>query len=197
MKQSIGIVLKSSHTHEQDIVLLDRYLGKISGTMVSRTPITVGNGTVMTYTLVRKKSRYTFESIDLEYVPFSCARDDIFFLHHVLELCYYFLPEECAVDEVFQMLIYLIHIVPYEKVAPRKYVVLARLLFLFGLYPEHDIVCSYLQGLVDMSLDHFFDAPHSEHMRASVRQWVWSCIMTHPAKRQFKTIGLLKRAEVA
>jgi hypothetical protein len=195
MKQSIGIVLKSSHTNTQAIVILDQQRGKISGNVSGRTTLALGNGTVMTYDLICRRSWYTLEGVNLEYVPFESARDDIFFLHHVLELCYYFLPEECAVDEVFQMLLYLMHVAPYEKVVSRKYLVVARLLHLFGLYPEHDGLCAYLQKIGDMPLELFFDISCTENMQKIVYQWVWSCIMAHPDKKKFKTIELLKKAE--
>jgi hypothetical protein len=130
-------------------------------------------------------------------VPFAFARDDIFFLHHILELCYYFLPEEGAAPEVFDLLVYCIAEGKHEKIRSRRSLVLAKLFLLFGMYPEHDILCAYMEKVMDVPLDRFFDVPCDGTMESLLRRWVWSCIITHSHREQFKTVRLLKGVESA
>jgi len=196
MKIDSGIVLKTCSSQAPEITVLDRRLGKIKGKVHARNKnIRVGHGSIVTYTLSQRGASYTFDVVDLEFVPFTFAREDIFFLHHILELCYYFLPMGCPEDDVFNLLLYLFQLQNNEKVRLRRRLILARLFTLFGMYPEHKKMSEYINIVVYQSLDQLLDMSVDIEMNRWLDQWVWECIMAHPYKEQFKTVWLLKRAE--
>ncbi len=196
MEIHTGIVLKTCYSQAPNMTVLDRQLGKIKGKVYPRNKsIRASLGSIIQYTFVQRGSLYIFEVIDFEYVPFVFACQDIFFLHHILELCYYFLPVGCAVHDVFDLVVYLFHIENNEKLRPRKCLILARLFSLFGIYPEHDKMSVYMNTVVSQPLDQLLDTSVDVQMNIWLDQWMWAFIMAHSNKEQFKTIRLLKRAE--
>jgi len=197
METHIGIVLKTCYSRVPDMTVLDRALGKIKGRVNMRNKsIRASYGSIITYMLTQRGSSYIFDVVDLEQVPFSFARQDIFFLHHILELCYYFLPEGCAVDDIFEFLVHLFQLESNEKLRLRKHLVLARLFSLFGVYPEHVKISQFIERVIHQSLDELLSTPVDAKMNAWLGQWIWSCIVAHPYKEQFKTIWSLQRAEL-
>lgn len=196
MKTHIGIVLKTCNSQVPDMTVLDQQLGKIKGRVHTRNKaIRASHGSIITYTLTQRGVSYVFDIVDLEHVPFSFARQDIFFLHHILELCYYFLPIGCAVDDVFELLMHLFQLQNNEKLRSRRRLVVARLFSLFGVYPEDIKISEFMESIIYQPLNQLLDTPVDVRMNTWLDQWVWSCVMAHPYKEKFKTIWLLKGAE--
>ena len=195
METHIGIVLKTCYSQVPDMTILDKQLGKITGKVhVRNKSIRASHGSIITYTATPRGLSYILDTIDLEHVPFLFARQDIFFLHHILELCYYFLPESCAAEDVFELLVYLFGRF-HEKLYTKRRVILGKLFILFGMYPEQSKVSDYMNRIMYQPLHEFLDMPFDNQMNKWLDRWVWECIMAHPYKDRFKTIWLLKRTE--
>lgn len=196
METHIGIVLKTCYSQVPDMTILDKQLGKIAGKIHMRNKnIRASHGSIITYRAIPRGLSYVLDEVDLAHVPFLFARQDIFFLHHILELCYYFLPASCVAEDVFDLLIYLFGTV-HEKLYTKRRLILVRLFVLFGMYPEHIKVSDYIDRIMCQPLHQFLDVPFDGKINAWLDRWMWECIMSHPYKEQFKTVWLLKRTEL-
>lgn len=99
-----GIVLRRYTPRKSKIIVLDRELGKIES--IPHVDI-LCHGAVIEYFPKKMCLLYKLESFQLIVAPLHFARDHIQFLHHVLELTYYFVPLDSRVPEIFDLLLFL------------------------------------------------------------------------------------------
>jgi hypothetical protein len=96
-------------------------------------------GSLIEYHMPTLQSK-RIESISLEFVPLAWGKSDLEFLHHILELCYYFLPLYTTCIQVFALLTFMIDIPPHVWNSTTKKIFIAKLLLLFSLYPQTSLV---------------------------------------------------------
>jgi len=80
-----GIILKKDFSKNFQIFLLDSQLGKI---IVTPNTDNLCVGAIIQYQ--RAQKRNAIFSIDTIALPIALAKDDILFLHHILELIRFF-----------------------------------------------------------------------------------------------------------
>ena len=160
-----GIVVRAQSVHKKVIVLLDEHLGKIEGITFKG----FCHGALLEYSVKKAGVRYFINDIQLLDMPFSWARENLLFFHHVLELYNYFIPWDMASDELFHLILFLYtHPEKVESIAAQKAFLYA-FFKLVGVHPEED--------------------------GKSIEQWIKECIAEHPHVRSFKTTGYLKLLE--
>lgn len=189
MEKNIGIVLKTYMPSQCKISLLDKTLGKISG-IPTRTDIS--NGICIAYFTQKNKSVYFIQNIEIIDMPFALAQQDILFLHHVLELCYYFVPVGSRIPRLSEALIALYTHENIFRTTRTKKVFLFQLFTIIGMYPEesafqtpffHKMALTSIDTLEDQALDLI----NEQQLDA----WLLRCIAAHPCASNFKTKSFL------
>ncbi len=186
--QRTGIILKHLSLHK--VALLDKQHGRLDGIFFK--PLHVGS--LMKYAIEKERGTMIYladcQIIDL---PFALARDDILFWHHVLELCFYFVPLGNFIPQLFELCTFL-YTVDTETCwrTQSKKLYLFRLLTTIGVYPR-------LPQWPPARLHYFMSLPVSaiageildEQHEKTLGEWLRVCVADHPAVAKFKTVHYL------
>lgn len=183
-----GIVLKTFFSKKRKMIVLDEYHGKIE---VAPSHDHYILGSLLSYTnLVRSSTIYFLSQATIIDMPLRLAKDDILFLHHVLEICYFCAPFEKNNSEIFALILqlYKSHINNDQF----KIAFLFKLLILLGMHPHeplfHD---SYYYLLSQESIDTIMSKSIHLDTKQALYQWVYSCMAGHPLMHVFKTMHFL------
>jgi len=149
-------------------------------------------GSLIRCTLCKSGNRCAVQNVELLEVPFVLARDDLLFLHHILELCRAFIPQGARAPEVFDAVCAL-----YAQRTCRlsnlcKKLFLCRLLICVGLYdslPKIDaaVLETVLTLPVDMARWSTIDLDSQQELDA----WLLACVAGHPQVEHFNTVHFL------
>lgn len=189
MEKNKGIVLKSYQPYTCKVILLDADYGKITAVPHREN---MSNGVCISYYLQEQPNIFFMRDIEIIDMPMALAREDIFFVHHILELCYYFIPMGACVPGIFPLLVKLYdspHV--FENVLLKK-IFLFQCFTVLGLYPEgkkfQDPFFLYLStASIDNLADQSVDLVHEKELD----NWLLHCISVHPRIEHFKTINFL------
>lgn len=171
------------------MAVLDEHLGKIEA-VPGCDKYTCGS--VISYYVQPKGSIYFLHTITLMDMPLALAREDILFLHHVLEICYFCAPYGSKVEEIFTLILQLYqeHVLPYT--INFKIAFLFKLLILLGLHPDDpQFQNPYYYVLARESIDTIVSKSIHLNTKQALHEWVRSCISVHPLVHVFKTVHFL------
>lgn len=188
-----GIVLKKYLPKKNKLCIFDYSLGKIFCiTGIKNAFDKIAAGFLVEYSRTAYNMLYSVESLEIINAPFIIAKNDIFFLHHVLELCYYFIPENCSSKQIFDLIYFLLNFAQISEYPLYKKIFLMRLFAYIGMYPQDERLqssCVYqlLYGPLDTAHDSLI-LSKDEHK--ALNYWLLDCINIHPQRNQFKTIIL-------
>src|SRR3989344_6227912 len=135
MHRKTGIVLQY---RGRNISVLEMLHGRVDAFLYS-SPFAksrVQRGSVISY--YAEKDRYQnllFDHVEIEHVPLEWGRNDIYFLHNMLELCYYFVPQGVGCDFVFSFFMTLFKEFSFFISPLHKKIVLCKLFSQLGMYP--------------------------------------------------------------
>lgn len=192
MDCNAGIVIKSYLPFKNKIVILDRHLGMIDG-IVLRGDFMIGS--LISYQLTQQANNfYCLRDVILEEVPFDLACHDILFLHHLVELCYYFIPIGSEIDGVFSLLqcLYLID-KNYWNSATQK-LFLFRMLVLIGFYSQQVLLDEKIvKQLLEEPLDNDVTIDLAKQHECLLGGWLLHCVSNHPYVQKFNTVHFLTR----
>lgn len=185
----VGIVVKiirGQHT----VALIDEKVGRVDA--IVRVPVCVGS--LVEYTIERERGPYVYlTELKITDLPFALGRDDIHFWHHVLELCYYFVPVGTSAYPVFELLRFLYDVdvsAPWSMQSKKLY--LFKLLTAIGLYSElpqlPQVTLYRLLGVPVQEMVHYVLDTDSE---ACIDTWLKACVAQHPAIQKFNTVYFL------
>jgi hypothetical protein len=191
-ENGIGIVIKNYQPYKNSVCLIDDINGRIDVTVYKERLMT---GSKIGYRLEKQRTgNLILTDIKLHDVPFKLAQHDILFLHHTLELCYYFIPVASGVEGVFDLLqfLYSADIQLWNNATKRLF--LLKVLMCIGMYSiginiEKKIMnqlCSAPLGtpeMADLAMEH----------AVSVNRWLHACLREHPYIQKFNTIHFLMR----
>jgi len=186
-----GIVLRNYEPKSSKIALIDKLLGRVDGVVLSST---VCVGSLLHYDVKPGKGVYLLEQVSIDDLPLALARSDLLFLHHVLELCYYFIPIGSCIAGIFELLefLYTVDYSTCDEQAKKLYVL--KLLASIGMYPEvpkkHEQIIGQLLAVpVDMLVHTTLD----ETQQKIVHDWLCWCVADHPYIEQFNTMRFLMK----
>lgn len=184
-----GIVLKSYLPRQNKVCIFDQAIGKIFCISITKKSFQrLSPGFLVEYYRQNYSTLYSLESLDIISAPLVLAQNDIFFLHHVVELCYYFIPENCSSKQIFDLIYFLLNFVDLGKYPLYKKIFLMRLFAYIGMYPQDEqLQSSSVYQLLYGPLDNITDCLSISEKKA-LQHWLWYCISMHPQKNQFKTI---------
>lgn len=190
MFTSKGFILRSSWQEKDKIDLFDQLFGKIEA--INKKPFNNAYnsaGFLLTYCLELKKERYYIESIALEQECLGYARHNIYFLHYVLELCYYLLPSNVQQEKLFELIEFLIQAHQLVSTKRQKELFLLRFLLYLGLYPEEDEKTKKLiEALVSIPIQVMLEKK-VELPKNFIARWIHNCTQDHPRKKNFKLLN--------
>ena len=187
--QRTGIVIKQFHSMHK-VALFDSQEGRFDA--VIKKPMHVGS--MIEYSISRRSGTMVYlDSYSLIDLPFDLAKDDLLFWHHVLELCYYFVPLGSYTPNLFELCSFLYTIDIHAPLsAHSKKLYLFKLLTIIGLYPRLPQL-SLAKMHYFMALDlhaiarEIVDAQHEQLLD----DWLRLCVAQHPAVAKFNTVHYL------
>lgn len=191
VQQAIVLHVYTDDVHK--VRLLDAHHGNIICYVPKRELFI---GAVIEYQLIKKRRYYMAYEVHIVHVPFAIAKQDILFVHHVLELCFYFLTEEQEAQSVFALVHYLCTHGDQITDQLLKKIYLSKLFILFGIYPEKPYIeHDYWQQLLGASIDTIVISCKDVAIEPALTVWLRSCMQTHPLYNAFKTAHCIDQKE--
>lgn len=189
MEKKNGIILKTFFPKKMKMVVLDQQLGKIEAVPPSDL---FTAGSLLSYHPQQRSNIYFLYEISLIDMPLNLAKDDILFLHHVLEICYFCAPFDNSVPEIFTMILQLYHENSQVYGYTFKIAFLFKLLILLGMHPDEPrFQHPFYYHLARESIDTIMDKSIHLDTKQTLHEWVRSCIAIHPLVHAFKTMHFL------
>lgn len=202
-----GIVLKTFTPGAGKLCIFTHAQGKVICTLFNQQQAAILRmGSRISYTPLRHdRGLHTTAHITVTDMPGITTASELAWVHHLLELCYYFAPLQQPAGEVFSLLTSTLFHRNHQLLDEHEYYVFKRLsigslLALMGFYPPHafaDLIIA-TQRWLTMSID--FRA-HTDlellkyHATVLTRgackvydAWLLECINTHPRIAHFKTL---------
>jgi hypothetical protein len=210
-QSDIGIVLKKISVSEHKFSVLTKTRGKIilivfdyhnakklqAGTLISFIPDQFN------------KAIHTTKSIDIMAVSSGTNTLDMYWFHHLLELCYFFTPLHQPIDDVFCIISHCLALPAYQQAieedewAVTKKLCVGVLLMHLGFYPTEALTPPLISTKKTLLL--FIDFNESqkvEFLRSNLRglintssnaldEWLLCCIHSHPCTKAFKTLRFM------
>jgi len=154
---------------------------------------TVFTGALISYFVTRDFPIFFITGVHVLDAPFSVARKDIFFLHHVLELCCYFLPDRAVDLKTFDLVKCVYTDPQLFSSTLRKKLFLFKLLVSFCFYEGHaPLSINMFHYLASESIDSIEQSFLHLEVEKNIDRWLFSCVKAHPKFEEFKTVRFLK-----
>ena len=189
--KNIAFIIRQG-TNPKKVVLLDAQLGIIEGCFVSTNGWQVG--ACIRYEADYKHTLYFIKSFRLEDLPLAIAAQDILFLHHILELIYFFVPIGSCSIGLYNLLEFLYTYATHILVADRRWkkLFICYVLYTIGMYDERSLrTYQFLRTLTSTPIDRvdvgFLDLARERE----IDQWLLHCLELHPKVGDFKTMHFL------
>lgn len=190
MKKHNGIILKTYFPKKRKMAVLDSAQGKIELVPPHEN---VCIGALISYHAEQKGMVYFAREFEQLLLPEGWSYADLLFFHHVIELCYYFIPFESHVPGIFDLLQRL-----YHADGLKYFSYSFKLLFIFklfvrmGIYPEdRSLHTPYFYNLalkpIDIHESNFLDLT----VEKDISSWIRLCIAQHPYAHILKTVHFL------
>lgn len=151
---------------------------------------------------VEKAYKTTFGSnVQILATPNLSEKQSIFFMHHILELCYFFVPSNKPCPEIFNFLKHFFLFFDQEIATPKYLnfthkIFVTKLFSLFGFF-SHDPISRYLAihetlttTFVDFSTEQkveFLEKHLSLAQEKDFDEWILESLKIHPHSHLFKT----------
>lgn len=185
MKKFVGIVLKKYSPKKQKISIFDNTLGRIEAVYTNNVSLqSIHHGSLIHYyTEQRSTDLYLITQCEVQTIPFELAQHDIHFLHHILELSYYFLPLNCAYPETFELLK-----TSLSNALFNKAIILLRFFSSLGIYSEDlPFEKNYFHRLLSDHFETILKEKFNESQLKQLDMWLMRCKQLHPYSKNFKT----------
>lgn len=205
-----GIVLKRLTPSTHKFSVLTRDAGKITLVILNNQSIKqINMGTVIAfYILEQNNVMISTERVEIIVTPMPPQAVDIYWLHHLLELCYYFVPPGQPADDIFRFLLNCFSLLNYQQYCYDdwelvKHVCTAILINMVGFYPpdhlQNPIITLQkpLMMFVDFTGEQKVEFCRNSHQVLHVlspvqlEAWLLKCIQSHPRINMFKTINFV------
>lgn len=171
------------------MVVLDHDLGKIEAVPPGDRYTA---GAVISYHAHMRGQIYFLYDIELIDMPLALAKEDILFLHHVIELIYFCAPFSQSMPEIYAILYQLY--CPAETLLSNdfKIVYLFKLLVTLGMHPEKpEFQDAKYYILARESIDTILNKSIHLEIKQALHEWVRACVLVHPLIHVFKTVHFL------
>ncbi|MFC1894523.1 DNA repair protein RecO C-terminal domain-containing protein [Candidatus Dependentiae bacterium] len=208
-ENDFAFVLKRFFPLKQKTSILSHQNGKIQ--ILTKPTIkckTLWPGMLISFNLNTSNRRFfCAENINIIYNINNSKPFKIYWIHHVLEICYYFIPLHDPCTKIFSFLSCCIKLINNENTFQShikiiKKTFLLNLLVLIGFYPPDNLLL-YLdlyKQITLVSID--FNNNHKVQSLMSklkllkkqdinnLDKWIQTCLCSHPQFKKFKTLNL-------
>ncbi len=183
-----GIVLKNISSYKS--ALLDKQRGRIDAIFTKSLCV----GALVNYSVEKERNTFFYlNDITLTDLPFTLARQDLLFWHHVLELCFYFVPVGSYTPGMFELCTFLYTVdnnICWPTQSKKLY--LFKLLTTIGIYPRlPQLSVEKLHYFISLPLSAVIHEIIDKQHEKKLDEWLRVCISDHPSVMQFNTIHYL------
>jgi len=211
--KELGFVLKRFFPFKQKLSIFAQQKGKID---VITSPISVCSklwpGMLVSFnTKKTNKNIYISENIEILLSPQEDHFLNLAWIHHLLELCYFFIPQEKPQNEIFKHLYSCFLILKLEHIFSNQFETIKKIcslkfMQLAGFYPRNNLepLLNIYEQLTCMSIDiddqqkvKFLKTALELITNAQIKEidnWILNCVQNHPYVNSFKTICI--RSEI-
>lgn len=167
-----GFVLKNFYPLKQKLLLLDSELGAIEAVVMGQNiSQRLSVGSLLAYQIEERQPLPWVSAINIIDMPFAWAREDILFLHHLLEIIQHFAPLGQTQPHIYHLLTGL-YANEVRSSQQYKKQILAQLFLMLGLPSVES------------------PQPHTL-TPAELDIWLIRCVQEHPYHGLFKTVHFL------
>jgi hypothetical protein len=195
---SQGIILYSRMPTRHMITLFDCVRGKLDCQLRMGKQIPpLAHGTLVEYRIHEQRDMFVASFIEPLAVPNDWVREDIYFLHHVLELCNIFIPLHQASKETYTLLSALYS--PFRstmRLGLFKKVFLCKLHTLLGMYPAEEVHDPFLSSLISCAGDSMFELHYDTEIESRLAMWLYQSLHAANAHDCLKTFSFVKRLDI-
>lgn len=195
MKRSLGIVL---FYKGRNISIFEEQKGRIDALLYMKPTAhsRVQKGSVISYSVsCNNYQESLLQDVQVEHVPLLWAKDDIYFLHYLLELCYYFIPQGNSCPTTFSFFMNIFSQFSSFVTVLHKKRVLCKFFSQLGMYPYDSEIQQCVEQLLKMPIDNLMDADLQLASEDLCDQWINWCIQTHPQGKWFKAMPTLLKSD--
>jgi hypothetical protein len=147
-------------------------------------------GSLILYSKTYKGETCFGDCITVEDLPLSMAKEDIYFLHHVFEIVYAFMPTEKIINGIFEHIFFLYNasINYWTKHVIWKKLFIGRLLFLLDIYREEEkIIINFLHKNNHLPIDRMSIESLDLAEEEALDNWLHTIFTVHQRLNKFKT----------
>ena len=193
MKRSRAIVLKTYIPFKKKIAVLDDTFGRIDCVPAA---LHCSVGALIEYNITPRDQISFIQKIEYISLPFDLISSDILFLHHVLEICFFYIPVGSPEPHIFSMIMSLHTKKNAEFSSLHKKVFIAQLFFHLGMYDQNTALQKvFFSSLGIFPIDTLVQRVIELDIEKEIDIWLFKSIKMHPYFEQFKTINFLSESE--
>lgn len=199
MKREIlsrGIVIRKHFPQKVRISVLDEKYGHLSAIPASWQWASYASvGSILSYELVEENDIFFVKQIELLSIPTYQNELLLLFTHHLLEICYFYIPICSGKTDCFDLLYYIIN--ELDNIAHKtslQRLLLAKLLFMIGQYPA-DVDQLTISSLLYKPYGDLVALALTDEHKRELEIFIYQCIKFHPYGRLLKTVNFLSRVK--
>ena len=191
---SLGVVIKKHFPKRLRVSLLDESYGHINVVPTSWQWASYASlGALVSYDLHAESDVFFVRSMELISLPVFKTEAAMFFLHHLLELCYFCLPLRAGQSECFDVVFYCTNMLEQAASTPlMQKLLFAKLLFLIGQYP-HDIDKLAISRLLYEPCERLATIVLDREQQKELELFIYQCVQSHPYGRLVRTVNFLSQ----
>lgn len=206
MVEDFGVVLKSFLPYKNKIAVLAQREGRTNLIVApGRLHRKFSAGVAIRFFASPRDSRF-ISNVEVVIVPVMPLGPHLYWFHHILEICYYFIPVGYVYADMFRLVRYALdlsskshYFEPYFHIVRKVF--LLKTLILLGFYPKQALVdvANLFKNIVLVILDSSnVQKVRSLHVSLSkidnktlkeIDIWVLACLYEHPHVKYFKTLS--------
>ncbi len=182
-----GVVIKKFSHADNYFQVFDKTLGAIGIYCYAKTP---HEGTMMQYQMSKNSRGYRIKQYDIITYPPITSPQQLLFLHHVLEICYFFIPVNSSCTRIFPLLDAL-YTCPFQYAHKKNQLLyILKLIVTIGIHDQYTTPSLPLDysTILYTPLDQLIHLELSYNDLLEIHHWLYFCFKRHPYVKYFKTI---------
>lgn len=190
-----GIILRTFPSNR--VCIFTRHLGKIfCVTKGIKSPLVAGS-TIVFHLTPKTKDRFVIDYLESVSYPLIGLPIELAWLHHLLELYYFFLPEHQANPRDFDFFARYVAMTNHggekNKMGPLQELAVSHFLVQTGFYEQPILhhCAKIFEEVIDPSINPGVPSSVISSKERSTRDLILRCLQEHPQFNQFKTIPFL------
>jgi hypothetical protein len=204
--KEFGIILKKLDGGTTFSVLCDSAGKIVISTAKNRFPQRLTTGSTISFFI--EKNGMVVTPTNIEILSFCLHQPtDMYWCHHLLELCHFFAPLNQPTEDLFVFLSRCLslptnHTMSTDEWNMIKKLSIGGLLLFFGFFPPKKLeplilgIKKTLTSFIDLDQQPFLEfaqhsKAHNKTYDADLDSWLLECIQSHPRAHMFKTMGFV------